>query len=1386
MKYRFILFFLVIPILLGNLWGQSPDWNLNVYVERFPSPYYSDWETDVRIGMVTVNYSGRGPATTRLFADMVHERHGTVGSGETYTLNFERAGTVVLNNTEFIDWDRLKYRKDLEQRTVRSGLLPEGRYTACFELRAEDGITVLARHCANFIIVIPDPPQLVYPVNDSRIPGTGIRFQWSNSSVPLGYPITYEVKLWEYVESRNIYDIANNVRPMFTREVANMNELMYPLNAPILEKGKIYLWMVEIVSRGRRIFRDIERRSSIGVFEIEDLYHGLAIDLPDTLIIGEFVLIVTNYAAGSTLEDMSGTAVWLGCPASGLFTFIPIYTIEMLELTPLLPGGEEDEGGEGSSDIAILHSELFTPLIQTGNIPSLSFNQFQSMVELDTSIIGGLIPVDPSTPEGIEVNFSNLEAEIIRDEVGNIISGDILEDFDPPVPEEVKDFDIEIHQLFLTPDSAHAVVSVYLPCLYDSNSCEQANVGPFKTSFDPNCNIYHVFHYPVDTMGQGPYRIDDLGVYFSLQDSLIIDLSELRSPAGFPNDTAIIFFPRGKTVASKDSIVSNTGFLKGEYTFTDGYLTELGLNTVFSLRDTLRFETISPASFMLTLFPHSSGVGEFEIRDCRYVQGKFKAEIKLPHYVFDPAGKPATGKIALLEVDSTLSMSGKVELNTEMRWGGFGLKTREPHNQIFRITAAPDSFYNPVHGDSLYLDTTIVKHKLTGLSFYLISGGGSPADSFFVYTPDAREYFRFGEVYDVVGWLNVGMRGVSGKLLRGGRFQGFDAELGIRDSSCYLADSTFHTRIGVFIDSLGNNEYQTVQKDIKFMFAGNAAFDSDIGGEVDIPVPCDFQAPFEDMNVTSTGNLVGGNATFEAETLLYWGVEMASEWGVMSVKTGQIVFTNAAIAESVHYSQGFKIVWGEMFPDGDLGEFIFSQNTAGQKFDGFPVLIDSCGLSPFPSSLKGQKVSDWPDKQGCLNVEANIHFNFFGDIDTFINIYDYKYANHANYPYYNRVVQIDPHYFSLPFRDWGSYAGNSTADLDFDSMAYDSVMQRGFIGTGIVDYKEFDDSPLYSQIVAKPEGIKICMIDNEQHDLSLGPLGSMGRVAEVWGCIYIQGDTLSRIVVGGRLGTSDGIIGASATSQVMVKIVVTPTISEFYLEGDVHIWVLNGRASLHGGARVQLSYDRVNYETDGFIEGYFKVKEGTSITSTNVIAEVEGQINWHTGEHVFFQAMAKIYVSGLAAVSGGFFVGVNVPISKAWVLNEGGSHGKFSLDTEALEQTGGTRMSGMYAFCSYSKEYDFGIVAASYELFGGAGLAFISDEEGSVTGVSIIGNFGVYVYGEIFWGFVSASAWANLQIILPYPFYFKGTVGLKGCVLFVCKSIELDIIIDHDGIDVDW
>ncbi len=116
-------------------------------------------------------------------------------------------------------------------------------------------------------------------------------------------------------------------------------------------------------------------------------------------------------------------------------------------------------------------------------------------------------------------------------------------------------------------------------------------------------------------------------------------------------------------------------------------------------------------------------------------------------------------------------------------------------------------------------------------------------------------------------------------------------------------------------------------------------------------------------------------------------------------------------------------------------------------------------------------------------------------------------------------------------------------------------------------------------------------------------------------------------------------------------------------------------------------------------------------------------------------------------------------------------------------------ITGVYGFGQVGFSMDFGIFSGGIEIY--AGLGAFMNFEGLATHMGglplpyILANFGVSLHGEILWGLVSASAWVNLQICVGDPFYFQGTAGLKGCILWVlCASADVTIRLDENGFDI--
>jgi hypothetical protein len=101
-------------------------------------------------------------------------------------------------------------------------------------------------------------------------------------------------------------------------------------------------------------------------------------------------------------------------------------------------------------------------------------------------------------------------------------------------------------------------------------------------------------------------------------------------------------------------------------------------------------------------------------------------------------------------------------------------------------------------------------------------------------------------------------------------------------------------------------------------------------------------------------------------------------------------------------------------------------------------------------------------------------------------------------------------------------------------------------------------------------------------------------------------------------------------------------------------------------------------------------------------------------------------------------------------------------------------VTGIYGYGQIS----FGV---QWYIFGGGVEIFVGMGFFGALPPAVRGQCGVHVYGEILGGLVSAEAWAILLLHGP-PFYFEGSFGLEGCVLWViCASIEVTAGFGSDG-----
>ncbi|MDW8075111.1 MAG: hypothetical protein RMK00_05000 [Bacteroidota bacterium] len=142
-------------------------------------------------------------------------------------LTVPASGTLVLTGPQIVHESAIKYEDEsLRQQAQATGQLPEGEYEFCARLLDGQGreIGSTGALCPRTLVMLPDPPMLIHPRNDSMLAvGTMPMFMWApvtGSAVP----VTYTLRVVPLFPGQAPQDALNVNAP-----VLNLRGLVAPL-----------------------------------------------------------------------------------------------------------------------------------------------------------------------------------------------------------------------------------------------------------------------------------------------------------------------------------------------------------------------------------------------------------------------------------------------------------------------------------------------------------------------------------------------------------------------------------------------------------------------------------------------------------------------------------------------------------------------------------------------------------------------------------------------------------------------------------------------------------------------------------------------------------------------------------------------------------------------------------------------------------------------------------------------------------------------------------------------------------------------------------------------------------------------------------------------------
>ncbi len=246
----FIIFFSVFFIHQNN-YAQNITAVPNI--NPYPSPYTTDWETNpAALGSVTLFNNSNSDLQVKLRVRINLNNKGIVFISTGNVLDVPAFSSLIVNNTQITKIENTEFpNSELKNQIQQTGRLPEGNYTACFDVINLNDIPILSNTCANFKIIYPEPPHIIYPANNDSLQANTMYpvFQWTPVIVPPDYQIRYIIKICEILQGQTpLQALSSNIPILEDQNILN-STLVYPISAPPLEKDKKYVWQVQVLDQ---------------------------------------------------------------------------------------------------------------------------------------------------------------------------------------------------------------------------------------------------------------------------------------------------------------------------------------------------------------------------------------------------------------------------------------------------------------------------------------------------------------------------------------------------------------------------------------------------------------------------------------------------------------------------------------------------------------------------------------------------------------------------------------------------------------------------------------------------------------------------------------------------------------------------------------------------------------------------------------------------------------------------------------------------------------------------------------------------------------------------------------------------------------------------------
>ncbi len=251
-------FFLVILAFASVLNAQV---NLSISVRTPTPPTISDWQNDPTIIQIFLTNTSSSEYQSAYFSMNIYDAGGTLVA---YSKEDEPlapkitvpagpptgSGTLIVNGSDIIDINAVHYDPSIQDIIISTNALPEGDYDLCLKLFDGEGnnITNGEETCTQFSIRLPDPPQLVNPMDGDSLVTEYPNFAWTPViGAQPGYSINYVFKICPILTGQTPEMAMDANIPVVERELAAPLYVYQPSDPPFSDYNNIvgFAWQVQ-------------------------------------------------------------------------------------------------------------------------------------------------------------------------------------------------------------------------------------------------------------------------------------------------------------------------------------------------------------------------------------------------------------------------------------------------------------------------------------------------------------------------------------------------------------------------------------------------------------------------------------------------------------------------------------------------------------------------------------------------------------------------------------------------------------------------------------------------------------------------------------------------------------------------------------------------------------------------------------------------------------------------------------------------------------------------------------------------------------------------------------------------------------------------------------